>query len=142
MKVSKFISFRDENNKIVFESDYQNFHSKLLRFYRYIYFLHTCSGEKSIMISHFIQPGVFPRRGNREFSSALSNSDSQFVHASQGKHASTCCLSWDSASLHLQFPPLWTPKPNSATKCTDDSVFHAQRTEKWEKTSTNFLRGK
>ena len=62
--------------------------------------------EKSAILSHLVQPGVVPRRRKREFNSALSNSDSHFVHAFRGKQASTSCLSCDSASLRLQFPPL------------------------------------
>ena len=40
-----------------------------------------------------------------KLSSVLSNSDSQFVHAFQGKQASTFCLSCDFVSLRLRFPP-------------------------------------
>ena len=40
-----------------------------------------------------------------KFSSALSNSDSQFVQAFQGKQASISCLSCNFASLRLQFSP-------------------------------------
>ena len=64
------------------------------------------------------------------FSSALSKSDSQFVHASQGKHASTSCLSCDSASLRLQFPPLWDAEAEFSGKLYNDSIIHAQKMER------------
>ena len=43
------------------------------------------------------------QRPSRKFSSALSNSDLQFVPAFRGKQASPSCVSCDSASLGLQF---------------------------------------
>ena len=63
------------------------------------------SGGNCTHPSRLVQPGVLSRQGNRKFSSALSNLDSQFIHAFQRKQASTSCLSCDSSSLCLQFPP-------------------------------------
>ena len=59
--------------------------------------------KKWAHLSRFIQPGVLSRQEDRNISSALSNSDLQFVHAFRGRHASTSCLSSNSAHLRLQF---------------------------------------
>ena len=113
------IEFQDSNKIVKLSTcwNYQDYFSlKLFNFPKYIYFSPTWSGEKSAPLSRFIQPSVPPRRRNRKFSSALSNSDSQFVHAFRGKHASTSCLSCDSASLHLQLPPFQDAETEQSVK--------------------------
>ena len=100
-----FIDFRNEGNKIVLRLRLLIFQLKLIQILQvYILSAHV-KREKSAILSHLVQSGVLPRRRNRKFSSALSTSDSQIVHAFPGKQASTSCLSCDSALLRLQFPP-------------------------------------
>ena len=136
------IEFQDSNKIVKLSTcwNYQDYFSlKLFNLPKYIYFSPTWSGEKSAPLPRFIQPGVPPRRRNRKFSSALSNSDSQFVHAFRGKHASTSCLSCDFASLHLQLPPFQDAETEQSVKKLVTA--HAQRA-KWSNKATNWKLGK
>ena len=86
----------------------------------YTFFLSEERGKHN-NISHAVQTGVHPKRGNRKLSSALSNSDLQLVHAFRRKHASTSCLSCDSASLRLQFPAFQDAEAELGKSESDES---------------------
>ena len=143
MRVLTFISFRKRKKQNYLAIENINFSTKINPNLTDIYTFHPRkAGKKYTVLSRFVQSGVPPRRGNRKFSSALSNSDFQFVHVFRGKHASTSCLSCDSASLRIQFPPLWDAEAEFSGKLYNDSIIRAQKMGKMTAKQRQIFYGK